>query len=338
MTVLITGGLGFIGSHLCVALSEAGYDCLIVDNLSNAQITVVERLNQLTRRRIHFREGDVRDGAFLAKLFRERRIASVMHLAALKSVGDSVRVPLEYYDNNVNGSLRLLAEMQKAGVRTLIFSSSAAVYGNPRQLPLTESAPRHPITPYGRTKLVVEDALEDLHKSDPTWRIARLRYFNPIGAHPSGMIGEATAGTPDNLAPYIMRVASGQQPMLRIWGGDYPTPDGTGVRDYIHVTDVADGHVAALRYLDRAESALLTVNLGTGRGFSVLDVLAAFTRATGRNIPYRIFDRRVGDVAECWADASCAKSLLGWVATKGLDEMCRDAWRWHEMLPAPSVA
>jgi len=326
--ILVTGGTGYIGSHTCVALAQAGHDLLIVDNLCNSRADVVDRLEALCGKRPRFIEGDVRDAGLLDRLFSAHPIAAVIHFAGLKAVGESVEKPLLYYDNNVHGTLQLLAAMRRAKVKTLVFSSSATVYGEPASVPIREDFPRSASNPYGRSKLIVEDILADLHAAEPVWRIARLRYFNPVGAHESGLIGEDPQGIPNNLMPYVAQVAIGRREFLNIWGNDYPTPDGTGVRDYIHVVDLAEGHVAALNHLTR-QAGILTVNLGTGRGYSVLDMVQAFEQASGRPIPYRIAPRRAGDIAQCWAEPGLALELLGWRAKRGLKEMCADAWRWQ---------
>lgn len=329
MTILITGGTGFIGSHTCVALAQAGYDLVLLDNLCNSRADVIDRLATLCGKTPHFIQGDVRNTATLDRLFAQHHISAVIHFAGLKAVGESSEKPLEYYDNNVTGTLQLLAAMQRAAVKTLVFSSSATVYGDPASVPIREDFSRSATNPYGRTKLMIEDVLADLHQADSHWRVARLRYFNPVGAHESGLIGEAPQGTPNNLMPCIAQVAAGQREYLNVWGNDYPTPDGTGVRDYIHVCDLADGHVAALDYL-KQNGGLLTVNLGTGQGYSVLDMVKAFEKASGCPVPYQIWPRRAGDSAKCWADPSLAKQLLGWQASRGLDIMCADAWRWQQ--------
>lgn len=328
-SILVTGGTGFIGSHTCIALAQAGHEVVIFDNLSNSRAEVIDRLGAITGKRPVFVEGDVRDDAALDRLFAKYPIGAVMHFAGLKAVGESSEKPLDYYDNNLAGTLQLLGAMSRAAVTTLVFSSSATVYGDPASVPIREDFPRSATNPYGRTKLMVEDILADLHQANPDWRIARLRYFNPVGAHESGLIGETPRGVPNNLLPYIAQVAAEQREFLNVWGNDYPTPDGTGVRDYIHVCDLAEGHVAALDYLDR-ESDMLTVNLGTGQGYSVLDMVKAFEKASGRSIPYQIRPRRTGDSARCWADPSLAKQLLGWQATRDLNRMCADAWRWQQ--------
>ena len=326
--ILVTGGTGYIGSHTCVALAQAGHELLILDNLCNSRADVVDRLEKLCGKRPGFIEGDVRDAAALDRLFARYPITAVMHFAGLKAVGESVEKPLEYYDNNVHGTLQLLAAMRRAKVKTFVFSSSATVYGDPASVPIREDFPRSATNPYGRSKLIIEDILEDLHRAEPDWRIARLRYFNPVGAHESGLIGEDPQGIPNNLMPFVAQVAVGKREFLNVWGNDYPTPDGTGVRDYIHVVDLAEGHVAALDYLNR-QGGLLTVNLGTGQGYSVLDMVKAFEQASGRPIPYKIAPRRLGDIAQCWADPGLAHNLLGWQAKRGLEQMCADSWRWQ---------
>ncbi|MDM0028713.1 UDP-glucose 4-epimerase GalE [Variovorax saccharolyticus] len=331
-TILVTGGAGFIGSHTCVALAAAGYEPLVLDNLGNSDVRVLERLARISGRAPRFVEGDVRDRALLDRLFAEQPIAGVIHFAGLKAVGDSVADPIAYYDNNVHGSFVLAAAMQAAGVRTLIFSSSATVYGEPDRSPIPEDAPRRPANPYGRSKLMVEEALGDLQRSDPTWRIALLRYFNPVGAHESGLIGEHPQGRPNNLMPFVSQVAVGLRDKLAVHGGDYPTPDGTGVRDYVHVMDLAEGHVAALRHAE-SQAGLATLNLGTGRGASVLEVVKAFERACGRPIAYEIGPRRAGDVPAYWGDPALAQATLGWTARRGLDQMCADSWRWQQANP-----
>lgn len=327
--ILITGGTGYIGSHTVVLLAQAGHEIVILDNLCNSRADVVDRLEKLCGKRPAFVHGDIRDADLLDGLFQRFPIAAVVHFAGLKAVGESVETPLEYYDNNVQGTLQLLGAMKRAAVKTFVFSSSATVYGDPPSLPIREDFPRSATNPYGRSKLIIEDILADLYRADPTWRIARLRYFNPVGAHPSGMIGEDPQGVPNNLLPFVAQVASGGRDCLNIWGADYPTPDGTGVRDYIHVVDLAEGHVAALDKLT-TQDGMFTVNLGTGRGYSVLEMVKAFERASGVPIPYKICTRRVGDIAACWAETSLAHDLLGWKATRGLTEMCEDSWRWQQ--------
>ena len=327
--ILVTGGTGFIGSHACVALMAAGHDVSVIDDLSNSQREVLDRIEQISGRRPVFFEGDVRDRGLLREVFAQRPVDGVIHFAGLKAVGESVAQPLRYYDCNIGSTLALCEVMAEVGVKTLIFSSSATVYGDPASVPIREDFPRSATNPYGASKLMIEDILADLAKSDPEWRIARLRYFNPVGAHESGLIGELPSGIPNNLMPYVAQVACGQRARLSVFGCDYPTPDGTGVRDYIHVVDLAEGHVAALDYLVR-EGGLLTVNLGTGCGYSVLDMVRAFEKASGRPVPYDLVARRPGDVAACYADPEMAKTLLGWQASRGIDEMCRDAWHWQQ--------
>lgn len=327
---LVTGGLGYIGSHTCVELIAAGHQVKIIDNLSNSKPAVLERIAEIAGRRPEFVRGDIRDrGALRAAL---PGCDAVIHFAGLKAVGESVTQPLRYYDNNVSGSIALFQTMAETGVKTVVFSSSATVYGDPASVPIREDAPLSATNPYGRSKLMIEDILRDVAKADPEWRIALLRYFNPVGAHPSGRIGEDPNGIPNNLMPYIALVAVGKLERLSVFGNDYPTPDGTGVRDYIHVVDLAKGHLAALAALER-QGGLLTVNLGTGRGYSVLEMVRAFEQASGREVPYRIAPRRPGDVATCFADPSLAAELLGWRAEKGLEEMCADAWRWQSANP-----
>jgi UDP-glucose 4-epimerase len=326
--ILVTGGAGYIGSHTCAALAAAGERFVILDNFSNAKHSVLERLERVVRSKVQLVEGDVADADLVGRLLRDHRVKAVMHFAARKAVGESAEQPLCYYQNNVGGTVALLEVMQQAGVGTLVFSSSATVYGDTASVPITEDFPLSATNPYGWTKLMVEQVLADVVASQSDfWRVARLRYFNPVGAHGSGLIGEDPLGVPNNLMPYLAQVASGEYPYLNIWGNDYPTPDGTGVRDYIHVMDLAEGHVSALRYL-RDHAGLLTVNLGTGQGTSVLEMVAAFEKASERSIPVQVGPRRTGDVAQCWADPTLANQLLGWRATRGLDQMCADAWRW----------
>lgn len=328
--VLVTGGAGYIGSHTCVALAAAGLQAIVLDNFSNSRRSVLDRVGAITGAAPVLLQGDVRDPACLSQVFAEHPIRAVIHFAALKAVGESVREPLRYYDNNVAGTVTLLRAMQAAGVRTLVFSSSATVYGEPATLPIREDFPLSATNPYGWTKLMMEQVLADVDAAEPdAWRIARLRYFNPVGAHESGLIGEDPQDIPNNLLPYVAQVAAGQRDCLSVYGDDYATADGTGVRDYIHVCDLADGHVAALRYL-QAHPGVLTVNLGTGRPVSVLEMVSAFERASGRPVPYRIVPRRPGDVAQCWADPALAERLLGWKARHGVDRMCQDAWRWQD--------
>lgn len=327
--ILVTGGAGYIGSHTVVELLAAGHEVLVVDNHSNSKASVIERIHQITGEKFHYASADIRDRAAMRGLFAQYTISAVIHFAGLKAVGESVTQPLAYYDNNVVGSLVLFECMAEAGVKALVFSSSATVYGDPCHVPVREDAPLSATNPYGRSKLMVEEILQDLARSDPAWRIALLRYFNPVGAHASGMIGEDPAGIPNNLMPYVAQVAAGRLKELSVYGNDYPTPDGTGVRDYIHVLDLATGHLAALAALPHVAHPLV-VNLGTGRGYSVLDMVAAFERASERTVPYRIVARRPGDVAQCYADPGRARELLGWAAQHDIDDMCRDTWRWQQ--------
>ena len=327
--ILVTGGAGYIGSHTCVALAAAGEPVLVLDNFCNSRAGVLERVGQITGAVPQHVEGDVRDTALLQSLFERHPIQAVIHFAALKAVGESVREPLRYYNNNVAGTVALLGAMQAAGIRNLVFSSSATVYGDPATVPIREDFPLSATNPYGWSKLMMEQVLADVDAAEPgQWRIARLRYFNPVGAHESGLIGEDPQDVPNNLLPYVAQVAAGQRERLSIYGNDYPTPDGTGVRDYIHVSDLAQGHVAALRYLEQ-HPGLLTVNLGTGRPVSVLEMVRAFEQASGRAVPYQVVARRPGDVAQCWADPTQAQQLLGWRAHHGVERMCEDAWRWQ---------
>jgi len=331
-TILVTGGAGYIGSHTVVELLNAGHHVLIVDNLCNSSIAVLERIHKLANPHFRFVQADVRDGAALDRLFAEQPIDGVIHFAGLKAVGESVSQPVRYFDNNVGSTLALLQAMDRAGVRRIVFSSSATVYGDPQQVPITEDSPLQVTNPYGRTKLMCEDILRDLQVSDPRWQVAILRYFNPVGAHISGTIGEHPSGIPNNLMPYITQVAVGQREFLSIFGRDYPTPDGTGVRDYIHVVDLAQGHLAALNYLQERQTSI-TVNLGTGRGVSVQELADTFARVTGVPVPYRFVDRRPGDVAACYADTTLAREALGWQAQLGVERMCQDAWRWQSQNP-----
>ena len=330
-SILLTGGTGFIGSHTAVALAQAGYSFVILDNLSNSSSKVLDRLARLNASPLAFVNADVRDAQTLDKLFGEYKFSGVIHFAGLKAVGESVAQPLRYFDNNVNGTLQLLQAMQRAAVQKIVFSSSATVYGDPASVPIQESAPLTSTNPYGRSKLLCEDILRELFQADANWQIALLRYFNPVGAHVSGLLGEAPNGVPNNLMPYVTQVASGQREFLQIFGNDYDTPDGTGVRDYLHVMDLAQGHVAALRALDAPK--LLTVNLGTGQGVSVKQLVDAFARVNGVPIAHRYVARRAGDIAECFADPTQAQELLNWKAQLGLDRMCADAWRWQSMNP-----
>jgi len=326
--VLLTGGVGYIGSHTAVVLIEAGYEVVLYDNLSNSKREVLESIEAITGKRPHFIEGDVRDRERLQQTFADHSIESVIHFAGLKAVGESVSMPLEYYDNNIHGTLVLCAAMREAGIKKIVFSSSATVYGDPHTVPIQEHFPLSVTNPYGRSKLFVEELLRDLHQSDPQWSVALLRYFNPVGAHSSGKIGDNPNGIPNNLMPYISQVAVGKLDKLSVFGGDYSTRDGTGVRDYIHVMDLAKGHLKAVERLEEAQEGVLTVNLGTGVGYSVLEMVKAFEKASGRTVNYQIVERREGDIAECYADPAYAKEVLGWEAELGLDEMCGDSWRY----------
>ncbi len=332
MNILVTGGAGYIGSHTCVELLNAGHDVTVIDNLDNSSETAVERVAGITGRRVTFYQVDILDREPLSAIFEHDSFDAVIHFAALKSVGESVAQPLRYYHNNVTGTLVLLDVMREHGVRNIVFSSSATVYGDPASVPITEDFPLGATNPYGRTKVMMEDILRDLHGADAAWNIALLRYFNPVGAHAGGSIGEDPNGIPNNLMPFIAQVAVGRRERLNVFGGDYPTPDGTGVRDYIHVVDLAVGHLRALEKL-AGNPGLLTVNLGTGQGYSVLEVIKAFERASGKPIPYEIVDRRPGDIAACYADPTWASELLDWRAERGIDAMCEDAWRWQSQNP-----
>lgn len=331
-TILITGGAGYIGSHTAVELLNAGHHVVIMDNLVNSSIEVLARIQALASGHVSFVQADVRDGAALDQIFKDHPIEGVIHFAGLKAVGESVAHPLRYFDNNIGSTLALLQAMDRADVRRIVFSSSATVYGDPEQVPITETSPLRVTNPYGRTKLMCEDILRDLQVSDPRWHVAILRYFNPVGAHISGSIGEHPNGIPNNLMPFITQVAVGQREFLSIFGQDYPTPDGTGVRDYIHVVDLALGHLAALNYLHN-QQASITVNLGTGRGVSVKELAETFARVTGVPVPYRFAPRRPGDVAACYADTRLAQQALGWQAQLGVERMCQDAWRWQSQNP-----
>lgn len=328
MRVLVTGGTGFIGSHTVVSLIEAGHEPVIVDNLSNSQVSVVDRIEKIAGERPDFHQADVRDRDAMATIAASDFDACI-HFAALKAVGESVEKPMLYYDNNVGGTIALLEVLLEAGVSAFVFSSSATVYGDPEVLPLTEDMPIGTATnPYGWTKIMMEQVLRDVQVSQPDWSVSLLRYFNPVGAHASGLLGEDPVGTPNNLMPYVARVADGSLPRLKVFGGDYPTPDGTGIRDYIHVVDLADGHVAALN-AHASHPGVHTYNLGTGEGHSVLDVVRTYERVSGENIPYDIVERRAGDVAANWADVTKAESELGWRATRDLAQMCADSWNWQ---------
>lgn len=330
MTVLITGGAGYIGSHCCITFMEAGHDVVVVDNLSNSSEESLRRVAEITGRKLTFEKCDIRDGAELERILKSNKCESVVHFAGLKAVGESVEKPLFYYDNNVGGTIQLLKAMEATGVRKLIFSSSATVYGEPQYLPLTEGHPTAPLNPYGRTKLMIEEILRDLAQGDKSWRFALLRYFNPVGAHKSGLIGEDPQGIPNNLMPFITQVATGRREKLNVFGNDYPTKDGTGVRDYIHVSDLVEGHLKAYEAISpkEIETNCLTVNLGTGTGYSVLEIVNAFERASNAKIPYVIAPRRPGDAAEVYADTKKASDVLHWTAKRDLDAMCHDTWNW----------
>ncbi len=332
MNILVTGGAGYIGSHTCIELLEEGHRVTVVDNLSNSREESLRRVQELTGRKLTFRRVDLLDRPSLEAVFDAEPFDAVIHFAGLKAVGESVSIPLKYYHNNITGTLVLCDVMQSRGVFNLIFSSSATVYGYPQKVPVTEDMPLSATNPYGRTKLMIEQILADLHVAESNWNVVLLRYFNPVGAHASGRIGEDPADIPNNLLPYISQVAVGRLDELRVFGGDYPTPDGTGVRDFIHVVDLSVGHVRALACFER-QPALRVYNLGTGKGYSVLDMLAAFEQACGRKIPYRITERRPGDVAVCYADPSKAEKELGWKAVRGIADMCRDAWKWQSENP-----
>ncbi len=331
-TILVTGGAGYIGTHTVIELLEAGHEVVVVDNLSNSKPTGLQRVEQLTGKRVPLIVADACDKAAMRDIFRSYSISAAIHFAGLKAVGESVSNPLHYYRNNLDSGLTLVEVMQEFGVKKLVFSSSATVYGDPTSLPITEAESIKPTNPYGQTKAMFEQILRDLGHADTTWSIALLRYFNPVGAHVSGQIGESPNGVPNNLMPYVAEVATGKRPFLRVWGNDYPTPDGTGVRDYIHVVDLAKGHVAALAEIDRS-AGCFAVNLGTGRGYSVLDMVKAFEKASGKPVPYQIMERRPGDIASCYADPSLAREKLGWQAQYDIERMCEDAWRWQSLNP-----
>lgn len=333
MKILVTGGAGYIGSHTCVELLEAGYDVVVVDNLYNASPKVIGRIKEITGKDVTFYEKDIRDLDAMNEIFAKEKPDTVIHFAGLKAVGESVRKPLEYYENNIAGTLTLCKAMRENGCKNIIFSSSATVYGNPAFIPITEECPKGVCTnPYGWTKHMLEQILTDIHTADPEWNVILLRYFNPVGAHESGRIGEDPKGIPNNLMPYISQVAVGKLEKLGVFGDDYDTPDGTGVRDYIHVVDLAIGHVKAVDYL-ATNPGLDVINLGTGVGYSVLDMVKAFSKACGKDLPYEIKPRRAGDIAMCYADPAKAEKVLGWKATRGLDEMCADSWRWQSQNP-----
>jgi len=332
MKILVTGGAGFIASHTNVELLNAGYEVVIVDNLINSSRKSIDRVEELTGKKITFYEEDLLNEKALDDIFDKEKIDSVIHFAALKAVGESCEIPLRYFDNNITGTLNLLKVMEKHNVKSLMFSSSATVYGKPKTVPIKEDFPLSVSNPYGRTKLITEDMLRDIYKSDNEWNIAILRYFNPIGAHESGRIGENPNGIPNNLLPYIAKVAAGQLECVNVFGDDYDTPDGTGVRDYIHISDLAEGHIKALQKLSE-HPGLVTYNLGTGVGYSVLEIIKSFEKACGKKIPYKIAPRRAGDIDMCYADPLKAKEELGWEAARGIDKMCEDAWRWQVQNP-----
>ncbi|MCG9677144.1 UDP-glucose 4-epimerase GalE [Vibrio sp. Isolate24] len=332
MNVLVTGGMGYIGSHTCIQMIEAGMTPVLFDNLYNSKRSVLDRIKQVTGTVPSFIEGDIRDKKKLVSVLKEHQIRAVIHFAGLKAVGESVEKPLEYYDNNVNGTLVLVDAMREAGVKSIVFSSSATVYGDPASVPITEDFPTSATNPYGRSKLMVEECLTDFQKANPDWSITLLRYFNPVGSHPSGNLGEDPQGIPNNLMPFVSQVAVGRRECLSVFGGDYPTKDGTGVRDYIHVMDLADGHVAALRKVGQKDG-LHIYNLGTGNGYSVLEMVKAFEIASGKQVPYQIVARRPGDIAECWADPAKAIKELDWKAERTLEEMTTDTWRWQSNNP-----
>lgn len=333
MAILITGGAGYIGSHTALELLNEGYEVVVYDNLCNSSKESIKRVEELTGKSISFYEGDILDAGKLEEMFSAEKIEAVIHCAALKAVGESVQKPLEYYQNNITGTLTLLGVMQKVGVKNIVFSSSATVYGSPEIIPITEECPKGQCTnPYGWTKSMMEQIMSDLQKANPDWNVILLRYFNPVGAHESGRIGEDPKGIPNNLMPYISQVAVGKLEKLGVFGDDYDTPDGTGVRDYIHVVDLAVGHVKAINYIF-TNPGLDVINLGTGVGYSVLDMVKAFSKACGKEIPYEIKPRRAGDIAMCYADPAKALKVLGWKAERGLDEMCADTWRWQSQNP-----
>ncbi|RDU22149.1 UDP-glucose 4-epimerase GalE [Anaerosacchariphilus polymeriproducens] len=333
MSILVTGGAGYIGSHTCLELLEAGYEVVVIDNLYNSSKEALNRVEKLTGKKVTFYEADIRDKDALEEIFSKEQIDSVIHFAGLKAVGESVQKPLEYYENNITGTLVMLQVMREHGVKNIVFSSSATVYGSPAFVPITEECPKGEITnPYGQTKGMLEQILTDLHTADPEWNVILLRYFNPIGAHKSGIIGENPKGIPNNLIPYITQVAVGKLECLGVFGDDYDTPDGTGVRDYIHVVDLALGHVKAIEKI-KEKKGVLIYNLGTGKGYSVLEVIKSFEKASGIKIPYAIKPRRPGDIATCYADPSKAKAELNWEAERGIEQMCEDSWRWQSTNP-----
>jgi UDP-glucose 4-epimerase len=332
MKILVTGGAGYIGSHTCVELLNENYDVIVLDNLSNSSEKSLTRVKGITKKSLGFYKADLLDKKQVAAVFSEHKIDAVIHFAGLKAVGESVSIPLKYFHNNISGTLNLLEVMTDFNVKNIVFSSSATVYGDPASLPITENFPLCATNPYGRTKLMIEEILQDVYRSDVNWNIALLRYFNPVGAHKSGIIGEDPLGIPNNLAPYISQVASGFLPRLSVFGNDYDTPDGTGVRDYIHVVDLALGHIKTLPKLF-TNPGLLIYNLGTGFGYSVLEMIKGFEAASNKKIPYKIVDRRPGDISACWADPGKARKELDWKATKSLEDMCRDTWNWQKKNP-----
>ena len=333
MKILVTGGAGYIGSHTCVELLQNGYEVIVVDNLSNSKEESLRRVQEITGKSLTFYKVDLLDREHLDEVFSKHSIQAVVHFAGLKSMGESVNIPLQYFHNNVSGSLILLEVMNKHNIHNIVFSSSAGVYGEVKQVPITEETPLCVLNPYSRTKLMIEDILRDLYIAEKVWNIAILRYFNPVGAHPSGRIGEDPNDIPNNLTPYVAQVAIGRHPFVRVWGNDYPTPDGTGIRDYIHIMDLAAGHIKALEILEQ-NLGLVTYNLGTGRGYSVMEVIAAFEKACQQKIPYKIMGRRPGDAAISYADPAKANQELNWFANRTLEEMCSDAWRWQSQNPA----
>ncbi len=332
MNILVTGGAGYIGSHTCVQLLNTGYEIVVVDNLVNSKEESLRRVQEITGKKLTFHKVDLLDRSSLEKVFESHPIEAVIHFAGLKAMGESVNIPLDYYHNNLTGTLILLKVMKQVGVRNIVFSSTAGVYGEAKTVPITEEFPVSVLNPYSRSKLIIEDIHRDLYRAEPDWNIALLRYFNPVGAHPTGRIGEDPKGIPNNLMPYVAQVAVGKHPFVRVWGNDYPTPDGTGVRDYIHVMDLADGHIKALEKLAQ-KPGLVLYNLGTGRGYSVMEVIHAFEKACGHEIPYKILERRPGDAATSYADASKANRELGWYTMRSMDDMCADAWRWQSLNP-----
>lgn len=332
MSVLVTGGAGYIGSHTCIELLNADYEVVVMDNLHNSKKESIRRVQEITGRDVDFHELDMLDKPGVEKLFQQNHFEAVIHFAALKAVGESVEIPLQYFQNNITGTLNLLEMMVRYNVKNMVFSSSATVYGDPQKVPISENAPRFAVNPYGRTKLLIEDMLFDIYRADPSWNGALLRYFNPIGAHPSGRIGEDPKGIPNNLVPYVAQVAVGKYDYLKVFGNDYPTPDGTCIRDYIHVVDLAIGHLKALQKL-KSDPGVVAYNLGTGKGSSVLEVVKAFEKACGKPISYKFAPRRPGDAVTCYADPSLAEKELGWKAVRDLDEMCADVWRWQSNNP-----